>query len=306
MTNANDIARMMRTARGIALLATAGFVPCAESQTQELRFEVASVKRSDPASPNGGISGGPGTSSPVRFTARSEYFGLLALRAYGLELGFQVECKLPGMLEERYDVVANVAPGTTREEIRFMLQRLLQDRLGLVAHRETKLMHGYRLVVAKDGAKLTKAAAAPESSHDGPSVVVRGGVPGFSKSAPSGELMTRDGIILRGRSETLKGLARWLSLRLKVPIIDATGLEGEYDYSLTYTPDTDVIGAGPSHFVVGGPIPVQESAEAATPNSRPPLWEAIQWQLGLKLEPVKDLPVEVVVIDKANKVPIEN
>jgi uncharacterized protein (TIGR03435 family) len=306
MTNSNNVARIMRTARSIALLAAAGLGMYAQSQTPELRFEVASVKHSDPANPNGSISGGPGTFSPVRFTARGTYFVLLAMRAYGVEQMFQVECKLPWMMEERYDVVANVAPGTTKEEFRFMLQRLLQERLGLVAHRETKLMHGYRLVVAKDGAKLTKAAGTPDSSDDGPSVVVGGRVPEFSKSARSGELMTRDGITLRGRSETLKWLASWLSRRLRAPIIDATSLEGEYDFSLTYALTQDVIGTGPGRIAVGGPMPAPESAEAATPNSQPLLWDAIQRQLGLKLEQVKNLPVEVVVLEKANKEPVEN
>src|SRR5882672_6979844 len=103
------------------------------------QFEVASVKHSGPASPNGGTSGGPGTSNSLRFTARNVYFVLMAMRGYGVEQMFQVECKLPWMMEERYDVVANVPPGTTKDEFRLMLQRLLQERLGLVAHRETKL-----------------------------------------------------------------------------------------------------------------------------------------------------------------------
>lgn len=270
------------------------------------QFEVASVKHSVPAGPNGGTSGGPGTSSPLRFTARNVYFVLLAMRAYGVEQMFQVECKLPWMLEERYDVVANVPPGTTKEEFPLMLQRLLQERLGLVAHQETKLMHGYQLVVAKDGAKLAKPAGTPDSSPDGPSVVVRGGVPEFSKNAGSGELMTRDGITLRGRSKTLSWLASRLSQRLKIPVIDATGLEGEYDFSFTYALTPDVIGMGPGRVVAGPPTPAPESAEAATPNSQPPLSDAIQRQLGLKLEQVKNLPVEVVVLEKANKEPVEN
>lgn len=291
------------------VVCTAIALVCTNSsgQTPPFRpqFEVASVKRSDPASPNGLISGGPGTSSPLRFTARNVYFVLIAMRAYGIEQMLQVECNLPWMMEDRYDVAANVPPGTTKEEFRLMLQRLFQERLGLVARRETKLMRGYHLVVAKDGAKLAKPAGTPDGSPDGP-VVVRSGVPGFSKNAGSGELMTRDGITLRGRSKTLSWLASWLSQRLKIPIIDTTGLEGEYDFSLTYALTPDVIGMGPGRVAVGPRAPAPESAEAATPNSQPPLWDAIQRQLGLKLEQVKSLPVEVVVFEKANKEPVEN
>jgi uncharacterized protein (TIGR03435 family) len=270
------------------------------------QFEVASVKHSSPTGPNGGASGGPGTSNPLRFMARNVYFVLLAMRAYDVEQMFQVECKLPWMMEERYDVVANVPPETTKDEFRLMLQRLLQERLGLVAHRETKLMQGYRLVVAKDGAKLGKPVPTPDRSPDGHGVVVRSGVPEFSRNAGSGELMTRDGITLRGRSKTLSWLASWLSRRLNIPIIDATGLEGEYDFSLTYALTPDVIGMGPGRIAVGPSAPAPESAEAASPKSQPPLWDAIQRQLGLKLEPARNLPVEVVVLEKANKEPVEN
>jgi uncharacterized protein (TIGR03435 family) len=308
MTDSNSATKALPAALSIVLLAAAG-VPdlYAQPATPEVRFEVASVKRSNPASPNGGASGGPGTPSPLRFTARNVYFVLLAMRAYGLERMFEVECALPWMMYERYEVAANVPPGTTKEEFRLMLQRLLQERLGLVAHRETKLMDGYRLVVAKGGAKLNRPAETPDNSSAGPAVVVKGGVPQFSKTAGSGELMTRDGITLRGRSQTVKWLASWLSQRLRVPVIDATDLEGEYDFSITYALTPDVIGSGPGRFAAFGPLgPALASAEAATPNSPPPLWDAIQRELGLKLEPVKNVPVEVVVLERANKDPTEN
>jgi len=117
MTNSNSVSGVMRAVRSIVLLVAAGLGAHAQSQTPERRFEVASVKRSSPASPNGGTSGGPGTSNPLRFTARSGYFVLMAMRAYGVEQMFQVECKLPWMMEERYDVIANVPPGTTKKSL---------------------------------------------------------------------------------------------------------------------------------------------------------------------------------------------
>ena len=313
MTDPDCIVRVMRAALGTALLATAGTLAmCAQSARPELRFEVASVKRSDPASPNGTVTGGPGTSSPGRFTARNVYLFGLAMRAYGLDQMFKVEGKLPWMMEERYEVIANVPPGTTKEEFQLMLQRLLQERLGLVARRETRQMRGYRLVVAKDGARLTKSGGKPDNSSDEPGVVVKGGVAEFSKYAPSGELMTLDSrgspqITLRGRSETMEWLAGRLSSRLKVPVMDATSVEGRYDFSITYAATPDVLGPPTGRPVMQGPAPpAPESAEAAAPSSLPSLWEAIEKQLGLKLEQVRSVPVDVLVLEKANKVPSEN
>jgi uncharacterized protein (TIGR03435 family) len=67
-----------------------------------------------------------------------------------------------------------------------------------------------------------------------------------------------------------------------------------------------VLGPATGRIIAGPPPSAQESAGAATPSSLPSLWDAIQRQLGLKLEPVKNVPVEVVVLEKANKDPTEN
>jgi uncharacterized protein (TIGR03435 family) len=278
------------------------------------RFEVASVKRSNPTSPRGAVIGGPGTSSPLRFTASNVEFVLIAMKAYGAEQMFEVECKLPWMMEERYEIVANVPLRTTKEQFQLMLQQLLQERLGMVAHRETRPMQGYRLVLAKSGPKLAKAGTRPDdlsgrtSSPDKSPVVVRNGVPEFAESARSGELLTLDRIILRGRSETMNALSSWLSRRLQAPVLNATGLEGEYDFSMTYAVTPDVMVAGSGRVIVGGAAasPQAPSSEPLFPSSLPPLWEAIQQQLGLKLERVKDIPVEVLVLEKANKDPTGN
>ena len=63
---------------------------------------------------------------------------------------------------------------------------------------------------------------------------------------------------------------------LERPVVDQTGLKGQYDFALKYTYD---------------------ESRAPTDGSAPPsLFTAIQEQIGLKLEPVK-APAEVLVID---------
>ena len=55
------------------------------------------------------------------------------------------------MASEFYDIAAKVPDGATMEQVRIMLQRLLAERFGLVVHRETRQLPGFRLVVAKGG-----------------------------------------------------------------------------------------------------------------------------------------------------------
>jgi uncharacterized protein (TIGR03435 family) len=94
----------------------------------------------------------------------------------------------------------------------------------------------------------------------------------------------------------MEQLTAMLSLQLGRDVIDETGLTGKYDFRLEYANDGSM---GPAV-----PMPVMVN-RTATEASGPPIFKALQDQLGLKLEPGK-APREVLVIDKAEKTPIEN
>ncbi|HXS97048.1 MAG TPA: TIGR03435 family protein [Candidatus Limnocylindrales bacterium] len=85
-----------------------------------------------------------------------------------------------------------------------------------------------------------------------------------------------------GRSIDMPGLADWLSHVADRPVIDMTGLKAHYDIDLAWTPEKS----------------------ATDPEART-IYEAIEEQLGLRLEQRK-APVEVLVIDRAEKTPIAN
>ena len=70
-------------------------------------------------------------------------------------------------------------------------------------------------------------------------------------------------------------------------VVDQTGLKGKYDFTLTWSEQSVASGTG------------QESGSDA-----PPLFTAVQEQLGLKLVPTK-VPVEVIVVDHVER-PSEN
>jgi uncharacterized protein (TIGR03435 family) len=89
-------------------------------------------------------------------------------------------------------------------------------------------------------------------------------------------------------------LAKLLSIPLSRTVIDRTGLTGDYDFTLQWTPD-----AGETVTPKGMPEgPIQEAAPRVPDG--PSLFTAIQEQLGLKLAGSKG-PVEMLVIDRAEK-----
>lgn len=86
---------------------------------------------------------------------------------------------------------------------------------------------------------------------------------------------------LFGRGADMRLLARELSSQIEAPIADRTGLTALYDFKLEWAPDDQADAAGPS------------------------LFSALKEQLGLKLEAVKNVPVEFFIIDRVRK-PSEN
>ena len=89
----------------------------------------------------------------------------------------------------------------------------------------------------------------------------------------------------------MERLAPLLASKLDRPVIDHTGLTGQYDLTLKWTQDNDPVPMSS----VSGDSP-QRSAIPIPDASDPSIFTAIQEQLGLKLEPAK-APVEVLVID---------
>jgi uncharacterized protein (TIGR03435 family) len=99
---------------------------------------------------------------------------------------------------------------------------------------------------------------------------------------------------LTGQQVPMEMLAVVLTTILNRPVQDKTGLTGNYDFSLTWTPD-DSQAQGPA----GGKPNGEPSLPAPDPNG-PSIFTAIQDQLGLKLESGKG-PIEIIVIDHVEK-----
>jgi uncharacterized protein (TIGR03435 family) len=270
------------------------------------RFEVVSIH---PGPPDGRLTHMPGPSyTPGRFRQEATTISGLALQAFGKKQGFELES--PQWMNTTYFAIdATIPDGATKADLPIMIQHLLEDRFALKYHHETRQMAGYELVVAKPDPRLAKSAT---PDYDGArlsgmsGVDTKSGVPQFDKSAGSVDMcFSYDrgvACALHCRNKTMKALATDLARRLEVPVTDATGLQGGYDYTVIFTQESVPM---PGNVVSpGGGVPAATSPDA--PSDYPLLRDALQDQLGLKLKSSKNVPVDVVIIDSANKVPTEN
>ena len=242
------------------------FLICLAAQAQDAspQFEVASIKPAPPpeGSFNVRMAGGPGTPDPGLFTCENFALSNLVTIAYSLNPD-----QLSGphwMDDAKFNVFAKVREGTSRQQFNQMLQNLLVDRFHLKVHYEKKEVTQQVLTVAKNGVKFKPSPEVPDPSPPSASLTAEG-----------------DQEVMRATETSMVGLAAHLSGQLHQRVTDATGLPGNYDFTMRWAPD----------------------ASAADGGS--PLLEALQKQLGLKLES-KKVMVDVLVIDHIEKTPTEN
>ena len=226
-------------------------------------FEVASIKPSEPGGRGIQIRISPGG----RFNCKNVTTKMLIQQAFGVQ-DFQISGGPGWLTSEHYDIVAK-AEGDEQikpEQLRLMVQKLLADRFKLVIHRDTKELPVYALVVGKNGPKLQ------EGQGNGPMLRMGRGQ-------------------LTGQKVGMEMFANNLAQHVGRTVIDKTGLKGEYDFKLEWTPD------------VSQPLGPREAGAEAPPPADPggpSIFAALQEQLGLKLESQKG-PVEIIIIDSIEK-----
>jgi uncharacterized protein (TIGR03435 family) len=177
-----------------------------------------------------------------------------------------------------------------------MLQALLTDRFKLSLHREKKDHAIYALVPDKGGAKLKPAEVPVGDAASQPGRGGRGGRGGMMV------MMQDDGTHVKASSATLSSLGEMLSRFTERPIVDMTGIQGQYDFDLAFTPENmrGMPGPGPRG---GGPAGEGHPADSATDRGHT-VFDALQ-TYGLKLESRK-APMEILIVDRAEKTPTEN
>ena len=229
------------------------------------------------------------------------------------------------MASGRFDVLAKLPEGASREQVPEMLQALLAERFKLTVHRESKEQAVYALVVGKNGPKLKESppdadspadAGAPTAADNvNPQVRVTGRGENTSVSITGGGIgtahmsMGSNGTMrLEAPKMTMAALADSLSRFFDRPVVDLTELKGSYQVALDLSMGDLLNAARSAGFMApgmgGGRDGARPPADAASDPSGTSIFAAVQ-QLGLKLEPRK-APIDLVVVDHLEKNPTEN
>jgi uncharacterized protein (TIGR03435 family) len=258
----------------------------AAAHAQSPAFEVVSIKPAAPDQTSVSSRGGPGVRVPGPWICRNMSLANIVSISYSLR-GDQL--KAPDWMSEvRFDITAKAPEGATRDQLRPMIQNMLATRFGLQVHREPKQTQGYELIVASGGSKL-RAAAPPQEMPPPPpggfyqtTTFDADGYPVLPPAVPGAWMKAGRGAA-QWFGVKLDRLAELLADQVEAPVVNATGLDGAYDITLRWDtqPDRDSSRPGPSIF------------------------DAVQKQLGLKLGS-KKVTVDVIVVDRAEKVPTEN
>jgi uncharacterized protein (TIGR03435 family) len=216
------------------------------------------------------------------------------------------------MSSERYEIAAKIPAGASEGQVSLMLQSLLTERFRLVAHRESKVLPRYAMVVGKNGPrfkqstpddKISARVAVPKliTGADGsPDMPPGADVPRSYEVVVGGS----DGVLhkLWARRETMQQLAERLSGQLDRAVIDMTELKGQYDFALAWTMEN-----------AGGGVPrTDPPPDQIEIHSTPvisdlglSLFTAIQAQLGSRLEQRRG-PLKMLIVDRVEKTPSGN
>jgi uncharacterized protein (TIGR03435 family) len=224
-------------------------------------ISVVSIKPSDPG------TNAMGNRFPAgRFTLTGYSLMYLIESAYSLK-EYQI-LDAPGwMSSERWTLEGELTQPVRLISYMPLLQPVLADRYHLKIRHETRMMPIYSLVVAKGGPKLKPV----------------------EEGAKQGTNYANNMIV--DKKYDIRRLASDLTGNLNMPIIDKTGLTGEYDMNLKWSPD-------PARPAFGD---VRDPADLPAPDpSRPEIFTAIKEQLGLELKAEKG-PVDVIVIEHAER-----
>jgi uncharacterized protein (TIGR03435 family) len=256
-------------------------------------FDVADIKLSPPdAKPNGGLQ--PGGRIDVQGVTMKE---LIAL-AWDTNDDELVAGAPKWFDVTKYTLVAKAPTsiaGTADnlqidfDDLRLMLRALLVERFNLTTHTEDRPVSAYTLVVDKP--KLQRADPANRTT------CINGPAPGAKDPRDANPMLNR---LVTCQNMTMaqfaEDLPRIAAGYIKEPVVDATGLDGAWDFTLNFTGVARLQAPGAAGAGALG---------ASDPTGALSLFDALQKQLGVKLEMHKR-PMPVLVIDHVEEKPINN
>jgi uncharacterized protein (TIGR03435 family) len=266
----------------------------ASDKIPDYEYDVVSVKPTEPGLTYTGNQIPLGiVYSADGFDAKSMRLWGLIINAYGLQR-LRVVGAPAWWDTERFNIIAKADPETAdamqklpQEQLKLvrqrMLQKILEDRFGLKIHHEMKDMPVFFMTIGKNGSKLQEYSPDHASPND---------VTDFEGNRAANRF-TMQGDELVGQSVTMANFTAQLSEYMESPIVDKTGLTGTYDFRFKYFLDLSSYAPSPGGNASGQP-------NLIIIDIKPPLIEAIQKNLGLKLESGKG-PVEITVVDHSER-----
>jgi len=196
---------------------------------------------------------------------------------------FNVEVKLDDSVIAE---VKKLTPEQHKMEHDLMFQNLLADQFKLALHRESRLLPGFALVIAPNGPKVQPAKPG-DTYHNG----IKGpnGLPAGAHRFDFGS----DGFV--AQALPMSFITERLATHLNQPVVDRTGLIGDYDFTLKWPQKAEPPVETSVH--TNAHTGAKETSVHISPAS---LVAAVEEQLGLKLDP-QTIPLPVLVIDRAEK-----
>ncbi len=263
----------------------------AQAAPQDPAFEVVSVKpnNSGAALSTTNVPLGPGSV----FTPTGGYLSIVNYPAMAfISFAYKItgdqeqylRAHVPGwVLSDRFDIQARAAGNPNKDEMRLMMRSLLADRFHLVIRHETRQTPVFALLLVKPGKTGPELRHHPE---DAPCVTTSSN----DMAALCGGLVPLPhgpGQISKfgARNVTMTFIANQLSImgQLGRPVVDLTGLTGNFDFSLEWSPDSTAPQIGTPEVLPG-----------------PPFAQALREQLGLKLS-AETGPADFLLVDRIER-----
>ncbi len=168
-----------------------------------------------------------------------------------------------------------------------MFQNLLADQFKVALHRESRLLPAQLLVIAKNGPKIQPAKPGDTYPNG-----IKG--PDGLPAGPHKFNFGPNGVIVQALPMSF--VANNLATHLGQPVVDRTGLTGDYDFTLSFSPRGET--AVHNNEQTGAKETTMLVTSISAHNAA--LLSAIEEQLGLKLDP-QTIPLPVLVVDRAAK-----
>jgi len=251
-----------------------------------MSFEVASVRPSAPGvftPPNFSLDRGDSTIPPGGLLTASMPLEVYIEFAYKIKLSDeQIDVMFAGQPKwastDRFTVHARAAGNPTKDQMRLMMQSLLKERFKLALHFENKEVPAFLLTLAKPGKlgpKLRPHSEGPPCDGLATPDMFPPSCNGAGSSVKTGPAGLLYMVGARDANMAVVGDALAWEGKLERPVVDRTGLNGNFDFALEFSP---------------GPPSGQSEPQGPT------FMDAVNEELGLNLKASKAL-LDVPVID---------